>query len=170
MIRLYNDKESEGSCLIPFLLTIAFWVLVIVTCIIQCSCKTPERIINKTTYVHDSIYVHDSVMITKNDGSWIKMYVDSTTINGGKYITNWMQKADTVYIQKWHSASSKTSKNTANYERKNYYYKVTVNKTKTIYRQTKFQKWLTGIGIAALVMCFGWGLWKTRKFWLRLLG
>ena len=175
MIRLYNDKESEGSCLIPFLLTIAFWVLVIVTCIIQCSCKTQEKIMTvvhtdtlykarkdsiiwKTyTNIIDSFKLRDSVVIRTDAGGNV---LGTDTWHWREHYRN--QKDSTNYYKTLFDS-------VANIKRDSVLKPYPVTTIKTIYRQTKFQKALCWLGGIVLISALGYFIYKKRKYIIKVI-
>ena len=128
--------------------------ILLMSAICFCGCKSWHKIVEVPVYIHDTAYtvkeLHDSTYIDR----WHTIYQNGDTVRMRDSIVmyRYLVKTDTAYK----------------------YVEVPVTTTVTETVEVKrplgwWQKTFIGIGVVSLLALLGVVVWKTRKWWSKLI-
>ena len=128
--------------------------ILLMSAICFCGCKSWHKVVEVPVYVHDTTYktkeVHDSTYVDR----WHTIIQKGDTI----FVTDEVTKIK--YVTKTDTASKVVEK------------PVIVSKTETVEVKRPlnwWQKTFIGIGVVSLLALLGIVVWKTRKWWSKLI-
>lgn len=128
--------------------------ILLMSAICFCGCKSWHKVVEVPVYIHDTAYtvkeLHDSTYIDR----WHTIYQNGDTVRMRDSIVmyRYLIKTDTAYkvVEK----------------------PVIVSKTETVEVKRPlswWQKTFIGIGVVSLLALLGIVVWKTRKWWSKLI-
>lgn len=128
--------------------------ILLMSAICFCGCKSWQKVVEVPVYIHDTAYtvkeLHDSTYIDR----WHTIYQNGDTVRMRDSIVmyRYLIKTDTAYkvVEK----------------------PVIVSKTETVEVKRPlnwWQKTFIGIGVVSLLILLGIVVWKTRKWWSKLI-
>ena len=131
-----------------------FVTILLMSAICFCGCKSWHKVVEVPVYIHDTAYtvkeLHDSTYIDR----WHTIYQNGDTVRMRDSIVmyRYLVKTDTAYK----------------------YVEVPVTTTVTETVEVKrplgwWQKTFIGIGVVSLLALLGVVVWKTRKWWSKLI-
>ena len=128
--------------------------ILLMSAICFCGCKSWHKVVEVPVYIHDTAYtvkeLHDSTYIDR----WHTIYQNGDTVRMRDSIVmyRYLIKTDTAYkvVEK----------------------PVIVSKTETVEVKRPLRWWqktFIGIGVVSLLALLGIVVWKTRKWWSKLI-
>lgn len=128
--------------------------ILLMSAICFCGCKSWHKVVEVPVYIHDTAYtvkeLHDSTYIDR----WHTIYQNGDTVRMRDSIVmyRYLIKTDTAYkvVEK----------------------PVIVSKTETVEVKRPLRWWqktFIGIGVVSLLVLLGIVVWKTRKWWSKLI-
>ena len=128
--------------------------ILLMSAICFCGCKSWHKVVEVPVYIHDTAYtvkeLHDSTYIDR----WHTIYQNGDTVRmrDSIVIYRYLVKTDTAYkvVEK----------------------PVIVSKTETVEVKRPLRWWqktFIGIGVVSLLVLLGIVVWKTRKWWSKLI-